>query len=268
MEVALHGERVQGRYALFPIEQGEAPKDWLIHRMDPPADPDREPMPKGSCRCSHVPASSPCRGDAWAYEIKWDGVRAIAYSRPGELRLESRNLIEITDKYPELALLSRALGSHSAVLDGEVVAYDTEGRPSFSALQQRMQISSREQARRKMKDTPVTYVIFDLLWLDGHSLMELPYARRRERLAELELGGGSLQIPDYLVGQGGALLQATTEQRLEGIVAKRLDSTYQPGRRTGSWVKIKRRAARSSWSAAGSPAREPAASGSARCCWA
>ena len=240
VEVALHGSRVQGRYALFPIEQGDAPKDWLIHRMDPPSDPGREPMPEGIvpmlARAGELP--EPDRG--WAYEIKWDGVRALAYCRPGELRLESRNLIEITDKYPELAELSRALGSHSAILDGEIVAFDGDGRPSFSALQQRMQISSPAQARRRMKGTPVTYVIFDLLWLEGHSLLEEPYSARRERLAELRLSGSSLQVPEYLLGHGSELLQAATEQGLEGVLAKRLGSRYQPGRRTGDWVKIKR----------------------------
>jgi hypothetical protein len=91
-----------------------------------------------------------------------------------------------------------------------------------------------------MKDTPVTYMLFDLLWLDGHSLMELPYEERHRRLGELGLGEGSLQTPDYLVGQGGALLEAATQQGLEGVVAKHLDSSYQPGRRSGSWIKVKR----------------------------
>ena len=240
VEVALHGRRVQGRYALFPIEQGQAPKDWLIHRMDPPADPDREPLPQGIVPMLARAGELPVPEEGWAYEIKWDGVRAIAYSKPGELRLESRNLLEITDKYPELGQLSRALGSHSAVLDGEIVAFDAGGRPSFSALQQRMQLSSRAAARRKMKDTPVTYMLFDLLWLDGHSLMELPYEERHRRLGELGLSEGSLQTPEYLVGQGGALLEAATEQGLEGVVAKRLDSSYQPGRRSGGWIKVKR----------------------------
>jgi bifunctional non-homologous end joining protein LigD len=240
VEVALHGKRVQGRYALFPIEQGETPKDWLIHRMDPPADPDREPMPKAIVPMLARSGELPVPEDGWAYEIKWDGVRAIAYSEPGELRLESRNLLEITDKYPELAQISRALGSRRAVLDGEIVALDAAGRPSFSSLQQRMQVSSRAAARRKMKDTPVTYVVFDLLWLEGHSLMDLPYGDRRERLSRLGLAGASLQTPEFLVGEGEALLQAATGQGLEGVVAKRLDSTYQPGRRSGSWVKVKR----------------------------
>jgi bifunctional non-homologous end joining protein LigD len=239
VEVALRGERVSARYALFPIDKESEPKDWMIHRMDPPADPDREPMPQHVVPMLARAGEIPAEDDGWAYEIKWDGVRAIAYSTPGELRLESRNLNEITDKYPELAGLGRALGSRSAVLDGEIVAFDGAGRPSFSMLQQRMQLSSRAQARHQMAATPVTYMVFDLLWLDGHSLMELPYAERRRRLVELELGGESWQTPENVLGQGEALLQASVEQGLEGILAKRLDSTYQPGLRPRSWVKIK-----------------------------
>jgi bifunctional non-homologous end joining protein LigD len=239
VEVLLHGERLQARYALFAIDKEDPPKDWMIHRMDPPADPDREPMPQRIVPMLARTGTLPADDAGWAFEIKWDGVRAIAYSTPGELRLESRNLNEITDSYPELAGLGRDLGSHQAVLDGEIVAFGEDGRPSFGALQSRMHIGSREVARRLAKTTPVTYVIFDLLWLDGHTLMGLPYADRRARLAELALNGASWQTPEHVIGHGAELLQASVEQRLEGIVAKRLDSPYQPGRRSGSWVKIK-----------------------------
>jgi bifunctional non-homologous end joining protein LigD len=239
VEVALRGERVNARYALFAIAEGEQPKDWMIHRMDPPADSEREPMPQRIVPMLARSGALPADDGRWAYEIKWDGVRAIAYSRPGELRLESRNLNDITDKYPELARIDRALGSRAAVLDGEIVAFDGDGRPSFSALQQRMQLSTREQARRQMKSRPVTYVIFDLLWLEGHSLMELPYSERRELLRELELTGDSWQTPEHIVGDGAALLKASAEQRLEGIIAKQLDSPYRPGLRSASWIKIK-----------------------------
>jgi bifunctional non-homologous end joining protein LigD len=237
LEVALHGERVDGRYALFPIASGEAPKDWMIHRMDPPEDPQREPMPERLTPMLACPGRLPSDDARWAFEIKWDGVRAIAYSRPGELRLESRNLNEITDQYPELKRLNRSLSSHTAILDGEIVAFDGGGRPSFEVLQQRMHVAA--PAQRLLKSTPVTYVIFDLLWLDGHSLMGLTYAERRERLAGLHLSGPSWQTPEHVVGHGEALLDASKEQHLEGIVAKRLDSRYQPGRRSSAWLKVK-----------------------------
>jgi bifunctional non-homologous end joining protein LigD len=239
IEVLLHGERLEARYALFPIDQEEPPKDWMIHRMDPPADSSREPMTERIVPMLARAGALPADDSGWGFEIKWDGVRAIAYCSPGDVRLESRNLNDISNSYPELARVDRALGSHKAVLDGEIVAFDEAGRPSFGALQQRMHVASREQARRLAKRTPVTYMIFDLLWLDGHSLMGLPYAERRDRLASLGLDGDNWQTPGHVVGQGSQLLKASAEQRLEGIVAKRLDSTYQPGSRGGSWLKIK-----------------------------
>jgi bifunctional non-homologous end joining protein LigD len=176
----------------------------------------------------------------WAFEVKWDGVRAICHSEPGRMRLHSRNLLDITPRYPEVGRLNRALSHHRAILDGEIVALDAEGKPSFGALQRRMHVGSESTVRRLAKETPVTYIIFDLLWLDGHSLMDLPYSERRARLAELELGeGGRWRVPDYVVGHGEQLLAATEQQGLEGVIAKRLDSTYEPGRRTPSWLKIK-----------------------------
>jgi bifunctional non-homologous end joining protein LigD len=238
VEVALHGRRVDARYALFPIEAGANAKDWMIHRMDPAADPQAGPMPEHVVPMLARAGTLPREDGRWAYEIKWDGVRAIAYSQPGALRLESRNLIDVTDRYPELARLNRALSSHGAVLDGEIVAF-ADGRPSFEALQQRMGLTSRAQAARRAKDAPVTYVIFDLLWLDGHSLTELPYSERRERLDALRLHGPSWQTPENVVGHGKELARASAERHLEGIIAKRLTSTYQPGARSSAWIKIK-----------------------------
>ncbi|HEX5852204.1 MAG TPA: DNA ligase D, partial [Solirubrobacteraceae bacterium] len=239
VEVALRGERVAARYALFAIDKEDPPKDWMIHRMDPPADPTREPMPTRIAPMLARPDELPTDDGRWAYEIKWDGVRAVAYSQPGELRLESRSLKDITDTYPELFHLGAALGSHSAVLDGEIVAFDDAGRPSFAALQNRMHTATRTRAKRQAKDTPVTYLIFDVLWLNGHSLMDQPYEARRELLDAMELNGEHWQTPEHTLGEGAALLEASAEQGLEGIVAKRLDSTYRPGSRSGEWVKVK-----------------------------
>jgi bifunctional non-homologous end joining protein LigD len=239
IEVWLHGERVDARYALFPIDKGESPKNWLIHRMDPAADPDTEAMPTRVAPMLARPGALPSDERQWAFEIKWDGVRAIAYSQPGELRLQSRNLKEITDSYPELARMNRDLSSHRAVLDGEIVAFDSEGQPSFSALQPRMHVTSRSHAKRLAAATPVTYVIFDLLWLDGHSLMELAYLERRERLAALKLAGESWQTPEHVIGEGSQLLALSRERGLEGIVAKRPSSIYQPGVRSRDWIKVK-----------------------------
>jgi bifunctional non-homologous end joining protein LigD len=144
-------------------------------------------------------------------------------------RVESRNLNDVTTRYPEAAAIGEALEGRSAVLDGEVVAFDEHGRPSFQRLQSRMQTRS----------TPVAYVIFDLLHLDGENLMPLPYAERRARLEALDLNGPSWRTPAYHEGNGEALLAASAQQGLEGIVAKRLDSAYEPGKRNGTWLKIK-----------------------------
>jgi bifunctional non-homologous end joining protein LigD len=232
--ITFHGERVRGKYVLF--KTGD--KNWMIHRMDPPEDPDREPMPERVKPMLAGTGPLP-RDDAnWAFEIKWDGVRAIGYVDGGRLRLESRNGNTITSRYPELRELGRALGTHEAVLDGEVVALEN-GRPSFQRLQRRMHLTSESQVRRLSVSEPVVYMIFDLLWLDGHSLMAETYEDRRAKLAELALSGPTWQTPAYHVGDGEAMLAASRAQGLEGIVAKRLDCPYTPGRRANGWVKVK-----------------------------
>src|SRR5436190_16600938 len=230
------GERVEGKYALFQTK-GD---NWIIHRMDPPADPEREPMPE---HIEPMKATLVDRlpGDErkWAYELKWDGVRAIAFCEAGHLRLESRSLREITAHYPELRALAVELGAREAVLDGEVVAFDEECRPSFERLQSRMNLASEAAVRRRMADRPVTYLAFDLIYLDGRPLMDLPYTERRERLEALELDGPHWQTPSNHRGEGSALLRLTKERGLEGLVAKRRDSRYVPGRRTGACLKVK-----------------------------
>ena len=242
VEVTFHGERLNGRYGLFPLKRSknEPPgKDWMIHRMDPPSDPTRQPMPEQLKPMLARAGSLPVRDAGWAFEVKWDGVRALAYSEPGRLRLESRNGNDITASYPELRPLNRALSSHHAILDGEIVAFDEHGRPSFGRLQSRMHVSSDSAARRRSKEVPVAYVIFDLLWLDGHPLLALPYGERRARLAELGLEGPAWRTPEHVVGNGAAMLEASLRNGLEGVVAKKLDSLYEPGRRSPCWLKVK-----------------------------
>jgi len=233
--VTFHGERVQGKYALFQTN-GD---NWMIHRMDPPADPEREPMPHGLKPMFATLSTLPRDDEGWAYEIKWDGVRALAYCEAGHLRLESRNLREITSHYPELRGLAAELGSRDAVLDGEVVAFAEDGRPSFERLQGRMNLASESAIRRRMADRPVTYLAFDLLYLDGRLLLDLPYTERRERLEGLQLEGANWQTPSSHRGEGEELLDLTRKRGLEGLVAKRLDSRYLPGRRTRAWLKVK-----------------------------
>ncbi len=233
--ITLHGERVEGRYVLFRT-RGD---DWMIHRMDPPQDPGYVAPPE---RLEPMLAKSgelPRDDGRWAYEIKWDGVRAIGFVSGGRLRLTSRNGRDITPRYPELRELGRALGAHEAVLDGEVVAFDADGRPSFQRLQGRMHLTSEPAVRRLAQREPVNYVIFDLLYLDGRSLLASTYLERRAALAELGLSGARWQAPAHHLGDGPAMLEASRASGLEGIVAKRTDAPYVPGRRTSAWVKVK-----------------------------
>ena len=230
-----HGERLHGRYALFQTRGN----DWLIHRMDPPEDPGYEPFPE---RLEPMLARSgplPRDEQRYGFEVKWDGIRTLLFCDHGHLSLQGRKFSDFTPRYPEVRELGRALGARRVVLDGEVVAFDDEGRPSFERLQSRMHLASDSAVKRRMRDTPVTYVIFDLLYLDGHHTLPLSYEDRRSLLEELRLEGPAWRTPAYHRGEGGALLQATERLGIEGVVAKRLDSAYEPGRRSSGWIKVK-----------------------------
>jgi bifunctional non-homologous end joining protein LigD len=183
--------------------------------------------------------SLPASEQDWAFEVKWDGVRAITYWRPGRMRIESRNLNDVSARYPELRALGRQLGKREAVLDGEIVAFDEHGAPSFARLQGRMHLTSDSAVRRLAREAPVTYAIFDLLYLDGHLVTKLPYRERRSLLEQLELNGPAWQTPAYHEGDGADFLAVTAEHGLEGVLAKRLDSPYRAGERGGDWLKIK-----------------------------
>lgn len=187
----------------------------------------------------------PADDDAWGFEVKWDGVRTIAYvSGNGVVRLSSRTLRDVTGVYPDVhgvGAAVRAGGGRSAVLDGEVVAFDDTGRPSFEKLQSRMNVEVSGLGDPLVAGAPAVYVLFDLLWLDGRSLLDAPYEERRAALSALLPGDGGVgwQAPDYVPGQGAAMLAATRAQRLEGVIAKRLGSRYLPGRRGTDWLKVK-----------------------------
>jgi bifunctional non-homologous end joining protein LigD len=187
-----------------------------------------------------TPATAPPDGDGWAFEVKWDGIRALAATAGGSLRIASRSGEDATLRYPELAALADAL-RHDAVLDGEIVALDGEGRPSFQALQRRMGLTRPETIRRRASEIPVTYVAFDLLALDGEPITSEPYERRRELLAGLELDGEHWRTPAHHLGGGERFLAAARAKGLEGIVCKRLGSPYRPGKRSSDWLKIRAR---------------------------
>jgi bifunctional non-homologous end joining protein LigD len=237
VKVVLHGSRVSGRYVLF--HTGD--KNWMVHRMDPPPDPEWEPLPELVRPMLATPGTLPPpeEDERWGYEMKWDGVRAVTYVEGGRVRVMSRNDRDVTGTYPELRGLGEELGSRQCVLDGEIVAFDAEGRASFGALQPRMHVTNASQVRRLTEHVPVTYLVFDLLHLNGHSTVDLPYRDRRELLEALDLAGPGWQTPPYFPGAGADALRVSREAGLEGVVAKRLDSRYEPGRRSRSWVKVK-----------------------------
>ena len=244
--VVLHGRRVQGRYVLFSTAGGrrtnasKAGKDnWMVHRMDPPPG-SWQPLPElvrpMLCRAGDLPADD--RG--WAYEFKWDGVRAMVYVEGARVRIVSRNDRDVTVAYPELRALGERLGSRPAVVDGEIVALDDRGRPSFGVLQQRVHITEAARARRLAEQVPVTFMAFDVVHLDGHPTLNLPYDERRALLESLALEGPNWHTPPaFTDARGPDVLAAAVERGLEGVVAKRRSGSYVPGRRTGAWVKVK-----------------------------
>ncbi|MBO0746605.1 MAG: non-homologous end-joining DNA ligase, partial [Candidatus Dormibacteraeota bacterium] len=231
--VTLHGERSEGRYVLFQTDG----KNWMIHRMDAATATLPERVKPMLARA--VPELPKGKEDAWAFEFKWDGVRALAYCTPGEIRLQSRTGNDITRTYPEIGRLMDQVGGRSMVLDGEIVAFDDSGVPRFERIQQRLGLSADADVRTAMRRVPVFYLIFDLLHLDGKDTTGLTYLQRRELLTGLELRGKSWGVPEHQVGHGEDLLTAARERHLEGVMAKRTDSRYEPGARSGVWLKVK-----------------------------
>jgi bifunctional non-homologous end joining protein LigD len=173
----------------------------------------------------------------WGYEFKWDGVRVTVYLDRGGLRAASRNDRDVTGGYPELRALLERFPRRRVVLDGEIVALDRQGRPTFSLLQQRMHVKAPTPAL--LERVPVQLYLFDLLHLGNQSLLALPYTDRRRRLDGLGLDDALVKTPPYWADDAGKdLLAAAAEQGLEGVVAKRLDSPYQPGTRSRYWIKV------------------------------
>ncbi len=175
-------------------------------------------------------------GAGWGYEFKWDGVRAIASIADGTVRFFARSGVEITVAYPELAGLAGSVPG--AVLDGEIVVLDDAGRPSFTALAERMHVRDANRAAAMAATRPVTYMIFDVLGLYGADLCGRTYAQRRSALDVLQLDGAHWLAPPMFT-DGAATRAAADENQLEGVVAKRLDSIYRPGVRTPDWIKHK-----------------------------
>jgi bifunctional non-homologous end joining protein LigD len=233
--VVFAGERAKGKYTFF--RSGKEEKDWMVRRSDPPLRTDFTPLPELMEPMLASPGTLPGDEADWSYEFKWDGVRALARVEGGRLRLHSRKGNDITVTYPELRQLGEELGSTQVWLDGEIVAL-RDGRPSFPALQQRMHVHNDRLARSLASSVPVTYLVFDVLHLDGKSCVDLPYTERRQLLERLELNGPCWHISPSFDGDGAAVSATAREQQLEGVIAKRRSSRYYPGRRTADWLKI------------------------------
>ncbi|MFZ3292477.1 MAG: ATP-dependent DNA ligase [Mycobacterium sp.] len=218
--VTLHGQRISGRYALIQTNGDQ----WLAHRMkDQNVFQFNELAPMLTTHGSVAKLKS----SQWAFEAKWDGYRLLVDADHGEVRLRSRSGRDITKEFPQLHSLASDLGDHHVVLDGEVVALDASGVPSFSEMQNRARASRIE------------FWAFDLLYLDGRSLLRARYRDRRQLLETLSAGGSGLIVPEQLSGDGEQALEYSRKRQWEGVIAKKRDSTYQPGRRSASWIKDK-----------------------------
>jgi len=183
-------------------------------------------------------AQLPKQDQKYAFEFKWDGVRALAFWDERKVRLLSRSGRDISHEFPELQSLGQSLGKCSAILDGEIVALDATGTPKFELLQARLGLSL-ESAQRKATEISITFMIFDLLHLNGTDLTVHPLTERRAALDDLNPTGPHWRTSPFRAGGGAGFLETSRNFKLEGVVAKRLDSVYESGKRTGAWLKIK-----------------------------
>ncbi len=229
LTVRLHGKRLEGTYALVPAKLSGDPRNWLIIRKrDQDGAASRRARGASTPRCSRrSPTTSP-GAQAGTFEIKWDGYRIIATVAGSEAELRTRKDQDYTERFANVAKeLAKALKTPDCVVDGEVCALDENGRPSFSAMQQ------------GKTGTPIVYFVFDLLEVEGEPIVDLPLVERRKRLEKLlDKRNKTVRFSESFE-DGRALLRAAKQQKLEGIMAKRLESKYLPGKRTRDWLKIK-----------------------------
>jgi bifunctional non-homologous end joining protein LigD len=186
-----------------------------------------------------VTSDLPADEEHWSFEIKWDGMRALSLVADGAVQLRSSRGKDASGRFPEVDGLGPAFDGHVVILDGELVLVGDDGTPSFGRLQHRMHLASPTESRRRATEDPVTYMVFDLLHLDGNDVMPLPYTDRRRLLTELMPEGDRWRVPAHHEGEGKVLLEVASAEGLEGVMAKRLDSPYEPGRRSGAWRKVK-----------------------------
>ncbi|HEX6345393.1 DNA polymerase ligase N-terminal domain-containing protein [Umezawaea sp.] len=238
VDVVLHGERVDGEFVFFRRD-GSSGRDWMVRRRHVAARPDWVSLPADLRPMLATDGVLPPaeQDGGWSYEFAWDGVRVVVRVEGGRVVVADGRGEDVTSSFPELQGLGARLGMTQAVLDGVVVAFDG-GRPSASALRRRTEAATAARARRAAKAAPVTFLAFDLLHLEGRSTLELPHEDRRVLLEELGVSGPSWLTPPAFRGGGEAVLAASGEQGLGGVVAKRSDSVYSPGVRSAAWVRV------------------------------
>lgn len=232
--VTLHGERAQGTFALFRTRG----RDWMIHRMTPPQDPDRRPLPGDVRPMEAVDAAELPLGREWHYELAWPGIRALVSNDAGRVGISSASGTDIGGHFPEIRRIGRALAAVEAIIDGVVVT-TAEGRPQLddAALSRRMAAKRPDAARRAAAKDPATLLAFDVVWLEGHPTGELPYEDRRTLLEELDLSGPAWQMPPSYA-DGEAVAAGARQLGLPGVVAKRADSPYRSGQRSEDWRRV------------------------------
>lgn len=235
LTIRLAGERLQGVWHMVQTRDKDGKDEWLLLLRENTR-PDPDPLPELHPMLASL-VEDAFDDEAWVFEPKWDGVRALA-TCTDETLLISRNAKDMTAAYPDLARLHEQLVALDAIVDGEIVAMK-EGRPSFELLQSRINLANPRDIERAAKQIPVSFVAFDILYLDGNSLIHLPLEERKDLLDETVVKNRFMDVSPVIPGEGEALFAAAKARHLEGIVAKKLGSSYRPGKRSREWLKIK-----------------------------
>jgi bifunctional non-homologous end joining protein LigD len=264
LKFRLHGERLNGSFVLVKLKNSQRQNEWLFlkHRdklapsaasplaarepaaavpsgsPDPSALPGakRVPMPKDVDVTLATLSEKPFSDPNWLFEIKWDGERTVAFIHEGGVELRSRSHRSITHQFPELRRLPKDVRAMSAILDGEIVVLDADGRSNFGRLQNRFRDS--EPSAALQASAPIVYYLFDVLYADGYDLRAVPLLDRKRFLAELLHASDRVRLSDHQIEKGRELYELARDRGLEGIVAKEIHSDY-PGKRTRSWLKLK-----------------------------
>jgi bifunctional non-homologous end joining protein LigD len=230
---SLEGREMSGDFRIYRTRD----KEWLLERVDnPQTDWLHDPIEPMLSQSSDRPPHS----DAYLYEIKWDGIRALISLDDGSVRIRSRNQKDITDKFPELLIPDKAFRATSALFDAEIVCLDPDGKPVFTDVVRRIQVSGKSATKHSLSEHPAVCYVFDCLYLDGRAITNEPLARRRVWMEDAIKPGTPYRISEA-VDDGAALFKAAVEMGLEGVMAKNRESRYQPGKRSDQWLKIKGR---------------------------